>query len=92
TQEIVNQALKNALPEKIWNNISQQNADDRQCSVSTAEEVKGLEYDAVIVLQPSKIEQEAASRLAAAANLYVAMTRPTQRLHIIRTRNDANFE
>lgn len=92
TQEIVNQALKNALPEKIWNNISQQSADDRQCSVSTAEEVKGLEYDAVIVLQPSKIEQEAASRLAAAANLYVAMTRPTQRLHIIRTRNDANFE
>ena len=92
TQKIVNQALKNALPEKIWNNISQQSADDCQCSVSTAEEVKGLEYDAVIVLQPSKIEQEAASRLAAAANLYVAMTRPTQRLHIIRTRNDANFE
>lgn len=58
----------------------------------TAEEVKGLEYDAVIVLQPSQIEQEAASMLTAAANLYVAMTRPTQQLLIIRTQEDKEFE
>lgn len=91
-KKVVNQALEHALPEKLWNQLNKQNADDCQCSVCTAEEVKGLEYDAVIVLQPSQIEQEAASRLAAAANLYVAMTRPTQKLHIIRTKDDANFE
>lgn len=92
TQLIVNQALRLALPEKTWNQLCQQSADDCQCSVCTAEDVKGLEYDAVIVLQPSQIEQEAASRLTAAANLYVAMTRPTQQLHIIRTHDDKNFE
>lgn len=92
TQLIVNQALRLALPEKTWNQLCQQSADDCQCSVCTAEDVKGLEYDAVIVLQPSQIEQEAASRLTAAANLYVAMTRPTQQLHIIRTHDDENFE
>jgi len=42
-------------------------------------------------MQPSKIEQEAASMLTAAANLYVAMTRPTQRLVILRTQDDADF-
>lgn len=92
TKNIVNQALKNALPEKTFSKLNAQSPDDCQCSVCTAEEVKGLEYDAVIVLQPSQIEQEAASMLTAAANLYVAMTRPTQQLLIIRTQEDKEFE
>lgn len=92
TQDVVNNALRNSLPEHMIRRLDEQNEDDKQCSVCTAEDVKGLEYDAVIVLQPSQIEQEAASRLAAAANLYVAMTRPTQQLFIIRTSDDANFE
>lgn len=92
TKDVVNKALHNALPQEAWNRLNRQNSDDRQCSVCTAEEVKGLEYDAVIVLQPSQIEQEAASRLTAAANLYVTMTRPTQQLLIIRTQDDESFE
>ena len=91
-QAVVSKTLQNELPEKTWNQLCQQSADDCQCSVCTAEEVKGLEYDAVIVLQPAHIEQEAASRLTAAANLYVAMTRPTQKLQIIRTKDDEDFE
>ena len=91
-KDVVNQALKHALPEETWINLNKQNPDDRQCSVCTAEEVKGLEYDAVIVLQPSQIEQEASSMLTAAANLYVAMTRPTQQLVIIRTKEDKDFD
>ena len=62
---------------------------DRQVVVCDTEEVKGLEYDAVVVVQPGEIENEAASRLVAASDLYVAMTRPTQRLTIVRTERDA---
>ncbi|OZG63515.1 ATP-dependent DNA helicase [Bifidobacterium lemurum] len=61
---------------------------DRQVAVCGAEEVKGLEYDAVIVAQPGQIEDDAPARLVAAADLYVAMTRPTQRLVIVRTQAD----
>ena len=53
--------------------------------VSATETVKGLEYDAVVVVEPALIDQEAPSRLVSAADLYVAMTRPTQRLAIVRT-------
>ncbi len=49
--------------------------------------VKGLQYDAVMVVQPGSIEN-APSRIVAAADLYVAMTRPTQRLLIVRTNAD----
>ena len=41
-----------------------------------------------MVVQPAAIDQEAPSRLTAAADLYVAMTRPTQRLLILRTNAD----
>lgn len=62
--------------------------EDAQMLVCDAQSVKGLEYDAVVVAQPGLIAQEAPSRLAAAADLYVALTRPTQRLLIVRTRDD----
>ena len=65
--------------------------EDSQLLVCDAQSVKGLEYDAVIVAQPGLIAQEAPSRLAAAADLYVALTRPTQRLLIVRTREDENL-
>ena len=61
---------------------------DEQVGVCTTQDVKGLEYDAVVVVQPAAIDQEAPSRLTAAADLYVAMTRPTQRLLILRTNED----
>ncbi|MGV8876012.1 MAG: HelD family protein [Rhodoglobus sp.] len=51
-------------------------------AVLTPREAKGLEFDSVIVVEPQRIVSEI-SRGAAA--LYVAMTRPTQRLSIIAT-------
>ena len=53
--------------------------------------MKGLEYDAVMVVQPGRIEQDAPSRIVAASDLYVAMTRPTQRLLIVRTKDDESL-
>ena len=61
---------------------------DEQIMVCGAQSVKGLEYDAVIVVEPGLIEQEAPTRLSAASDLYVALTRPTQRLLIVRTQAD----
>ncbi|MEE1296037.1 MAG: AAA family ATPase [Bifidobacterium sp.] len=61
---------------------------DELVSVCDTQSVKGLEYDAVMVVEPGLIEQEAPSRLTAASDLYVALTRPTQRLLIVRTAED----
>lgn len=61
---------------------------DAQVSVCGTLDVKGLEYDAVIVVEPAQLYQQAASRLVAASDLYVAMTRPTQKLLIVRTIQD----
>ena len=62
---------------------------DEQVTVCSTQTVKGLEYDAVVgALQPGRIEENAPSRIVAASDLYVAMTRPTQRLLILRTKDD----
>ena len=61
---------------------------EEQISVCTTQMVKGLEYDGVVVVQPGEMEQAAPSRLVAASDLYVAMTRPTQRLVVVRTQED----
>ena len=61
---------------------------DEQISVCGTETVKGLEFDAVVVVEPGHIEDDAPSRLVAASDLYVAMTRPTQKLVIVRTKAD----
>ena len=61
---------------------------DEQISVCGTETVKGLEFDAVVVVEPGLIEDDAPSRLVAASDLYVAMTRPTQKLVIVRTKAD----
>ena len=60
---------------------------DEQISVCGTETVKGLEFDAVVVVEPGLIEDDAPSRLVA-SDLYVAMTRPTQKLVIVRTKAD----
>ena len=52
----------------------------RSVAVLTPQESKGLEFDTAIVVEPSVIVDEI-DRGAAA--LYVAMTRPTQRLHLV---------
>ena len=94
---IVPQEIKDAARSAISRRFkriadtSQMHIEDSQLLVCDAQSVKGLEYDAVIVAQPGLIAQEAPSRLAAAADLYVALTRPTQRLLIVRTREDENL-
>lgn len=42
-------------------------------------EVKGLEFDVVVLVEPSEIAEDAAG------DIYVAMTRPTRRLHAVHT-------
>jgi DNA helicase IV len=54
----------------------------RAIAVLTPQEAKGLEFDTVIVVEPQRIVDEIARGGAA---LYVAMTRPTQRLHLVTT-------
>jgi DNA helicase IV len=54
----------------------------RAIAVLTPQESKGLEFDAVVVAEPAVIVSEIARGAAA---LYVAMTRPTQRLHLVTT-------
>ena len=46
-------------------------------SVTTSVEAKGLEYDGVLVITPDEIVAESAGGVR---SLYVALTRPTQRL------------
>lgn len=46
-------------------------------SVLTVEDVKGLEFDGVVLVEPAEILAESPR---GASDLYVAMTRPTQRL------------
>jgi len=57
---------------------------NRAVAVLTPQESKGLEFDAVVVVEPQRIVDEIARGAAA---LYVAMTRPTQRLHLVTTGN-----
>ncbi len=45
--------------------------------VLSAIEAKGLEYDAVVLVEPSRVLAEGPG------NLYVAMTRPTRRLDVL---------
>ena len=46
----------------------------------TPSEVKGLEFDTAIVVEPAQIVEEIERGASA---LYVAMTRPTQRLYLV---------
>jgi len=58
---------------------------DPQVSVLTPEAAKGLEFDAVVLVEPALIAaaRPNKSALSAASDLYVAMTRPTQQLAIV---------
>ncbi len=54
----------------------------RPIAVLTPQEAKGLEFDSVVVVEPLTIVREIPRGAAA---LYVAMTRPTQRLRLVTT-------
>lgn len=88
---IVPDALRDAVRERVAHALRHDiglDSLDEQISICDTQSVKGLEYDAVIVVEPGMIEQEAPSRIVAASDLYVALTRPTQRLFIVRTKSD----
>ncbi|MCC5674074.1 AAA family ATPase [Kocuria rhizophila] len=53
---------------------------DRRIMVLTPWDAKGLEFDSVVVVEPREIASDPAG---GAGNLYVAMTRPTQRLYLV---------
>ena len=55
----------------------------RAVAVLTPQESKGLEFDTAVVVEPQLIVDELQRGAAA---LYVAMTRPTQRLHLVASR------
>jgi DNA helicase IV len=54
----------------------------RPIAVLTPQESKGLEFDAVVIVEPNQIITGSARGVGA---LYVSMTRPTQRLHLVGT-------
>src|SRR6185437_8455643 len=57
---------------------------DQRLSVLTAGQAKGLEFDVVVLLEPAAIMAESAARVGhGAGDLYVAMTRCTQRLRVL---------
>lgn len=53
---------------------------DRRIMILTPWDAKGLEFDSVVVVEPRRI---AADPAGGPGNLYVAMTRPTQRLYLV---------
>ncbi|RLZ03379.1 AAA family ATPase [Kocuria tytonicola] len=53
---------------------------DRRIMLLTPWDAKGLEFDSVVVVEPGEVCSDPAG---GAGNLYVAMTRPTQRLHLV---------
>lgn len=63
------------------------NADEdgltRKITVVSCEGAKGLEFDAVVVVEPAAIAAERADPAAGLRLLYVALTRPTQHLSIV---------
>jgi DNA helicase IV len=74
------EAVTRALPEGAV--TADSDALGAPVSVLTVAGAKGLEFDAVVLVEPGAIVTESARGLN---DLYVAMTRPTQRLHVVHT-------
>jgi DNA helicase IV len=79
-------ALADLLPAVLGSDeaarLAVQRPEDAQVTVVTPRDTKGLEYDAVVLVEPRDIvgAQGAGGRWG---DLYVAMTRPTQRLVVV---------
>ncbi|GAA1872971.1 AAA family ATPase [Myceligenerans crystallogenes] len=85
----VTAALRSALGEDEAERIAAQQPEDRQVTVLDPRETKGLEFDAVVLVEPAEI----ALGPGGLSDLYVAMTRPTQRLVVVHGRElPAGFE
>lgn len=63
-----------------------------QIAVRSIEDIKGIEYDAVVLIDPPQpSEKNGEERKIAASRLYVAMTRPTQKLVIVKRKGARLF-
>jgi len=76
----VGTALARALPGRVGSGVRRL---DRQVVVLSAWDAKGLEFDSVVVVEPQALVEETGGGVG---NLYVAMTRPTQRLRVVAAR------
>ncbi|ACZ30293.1 Superfamily I DNA and RNA helicase-like protein [Xylanimonas cellulosilytica DSM 15894] len=79
-RQAVGAALPAALGEAEAARLADQRREDEQVTVLAPRDVKGLEYDAVVLVEPTDI----AHGPGGWSDLYVAMTRPTQRLVVVR--------
>jgi len=59
--------------------------DDERLSLLTVDKAKGLEFDSVVLVSPDEIVAESPRGLN---DLYVALTRSTQRLGVVQTGDD----
>lgn len=79
-------AVVAALPDAVGSEeaarLLAQRAEDAQVRVVDPRETKGLEYDAVVLVEPAAIAEGTGGH----SDLYVAMTRPTQRLVVVHAR------
>jgi len=74
-------ALPDALGSEEAARLAVQRAEEAQVRVVDPRETKGLEYDAVVLVEPAAIAEGPGGY----SDLYVAMTRPTQRLVVVHT-------
>ncbi|MDR1033812.1 MAG: AAA family ATPase [Bifidobacteriaceae bacterium] len=84
-----------ALSTAIDNKIAQEFGEDEvkrlnaqenwemQITVNTALNVKGLEFDAVLLYEPSELYDEQEDEQVAISDVYVSITRPTKKLVIV---------
>ena len=71
-------AVRKALPDGVVTASS--DALESPVSVLTVAAAKGLEFDGVVLVEPARIVAES---VRGVNDLYVALTRPTQRLHVV---------
>jgi len=80
-REVIGEALRRGVGEGVATDAG--SALDRPVAVFAVADVKGLEFDSVVVVEPAAIV-EASPR--GANDLYVALTRTTNRLGLLHTR------
>ncbi|GAA1732785.1 AAA family ATPase [Isoptericola hypogeus] len=78
----VESVLPDALGREEGSRLLGQRPDDAQVVVLDPRQAKGLEFDAVVLVEPADV----AEGDGGASDLYVAMTRPTQRLVVVHSR------
>nr|WP_026875977.1 AAA family ATPase [Jiangella gansuensis] len=79
--DTVHAGLADALPDAV-SQATSADALDAPVTVLTVSQAKGLEFDVVVVVEPAELLVESAR---GATDLYVAVTRPTQRLILVHT-------